>query len=874
MIAATLSGRVTRKSDGSAIAGAIVTLSTPDRSSPYPVVAPVCFVRTDANGRWSMTVPKAGNYEVTANARGFVAASRSNVRVSSTARIDAIDFTLGDGGIVLEGMVTKSDGAPLDHALVIARLYGRPTAFTAVTDPKGHYALALADGRYQFQAAHTDYASEWKNVTASQSEVINFSLVPGSVIRGRIVIRGTHAPLANALVSGFGVIGIRTDAQGAFEFRDLSAMEYRFHARAAGYATRTSTRVLVTPGQLVDGIEIEVDPAFTLSGRLVQKGGQGIGVEDAVISARPSREPSMPVTASTDASGAFHIVGLPPGDYTLSGKTDTHMFEDEKPITISDRDVGDVTIELDIGVTLSGRVEPPTVATVELQFDPGDGTYDLNQYARAGRTRVETDASGTFRLPQIPDGNFEIVATTVDGRFGTLPINVAGAAQSGLVVTLAPRSTISGRVVDADGKPRRGLSVYRQSLYRKEKATTLMGVNSPFARTAADGSFKFSSLEAGDYLVTVDFKDGTYVHVDGKTDVRDVTVVVPGRAGVITGQVIDATGKPVARAHVAAMREGDAPFPPQEGLGQTTTDDTGHFRFDIPEGTYTVGAQYPVGGPHGVRSGIKAGQSVTITLEPRGSLTIDVTQQGSRVPKASISCNAPTALAFGDERDAVPPVTFRGLPAAELDCEIKADGGYTKLKATTRAGKDTKIVVDLPGWASLTGTVVSAMTNKPLSGVTVSAVGGESSTTTDASGHFVLDRAPAGTQTVWFSADQPRLPDFGADEVSYTASPGQRVDMGTVHVVTPVSDAPGTLGMRVDERGGALVVVHVQTGGPAASVGIHAGDAIVSIDGRDVSALTLPIAKRVLLDGAVADDQPVTIGLARHVTVKIRARYF
>ena len=68
-------------------------------------------------------------------------------------------------------------------------------------------------------------------------------------------------------------------------------------------------------------------------------------------------------------------------------------------------------------------------------------------------------------------------------------------------------------------------------------------------------------------------------------------------------------------------------------------------------------------------------------------------------------------------------------------------------------------------------------------------------------------------------------------------------------VVTPVSDAPGTLGLLVED---ALVVIHLQTGGAAVRAGLEVGD---SIDGRDVAALTLPIPKRLFLDGVFSADQ-------------------
>ncbi len=862
-IAARVSGRVTRKTDGAAIAGAIVTLSTPRELLTGRHAPQIECVRTDTDGRWSLTLHKPDRYEVSATAPGYASASRTRMHVSSSVKLDDIDFELAEGGVVIEGVVTSSDGDGLDGALVIARLEpARHKAFTAVADANGRYALSLAEGMYHLEAAYDDYASEWGRVTPTQGCVRNFSLVRGGVVRGRVVVRDTREPVAGAIVSGASIVV--ADENGAFEFRRLAAMEHRFSARAVGYATRTATHVLVRPGQVVESIELEVERAYSLSGRVVDKGGQGIA--DVFVVAARSRGPWNDST-STDENGFFQIVGLNPGEYLLTAVNDTNQVQIDTPIAIRDQDVGDVVIEIDVGVTISGRVEPATVAVIGLQLAVEDGA-DLNQYTRAGKTRVATDATGAFTLEGIPNGNFEVVAATADGRFGLTPITVADVAQSGVVVTLTPRSRISGRVVDGNGKPVQNMQVYCRPLYRREPPKWSSWLNSPFARVATDGSFRFSSLDAGDYLITANHKDGAFVHVDGTTEARDVTVVLPARGAAITGRVVDASGRPVARVGVIAMREGGSPVPLAWDMGHATTDDAGYFTTgETPIGTYFITASYPTGGPTGICGGVTAGQDVTLTLQELGSLTIDVVQHGSRVPSVSILCVGLRSFVHEELINAVPPVTFERLPAAEYECDIKADGGGTKFKVTTRAGADTNMVVDLPAWSSLTGTVVHPMTNKPLANVHVS-VRGDSSATTDADGRFVLERVPAGSDTAWFSPNRRDFRDFGADEHPFTATPGQRVDMGTINVVAPVSDAPGTLGLLVDD---ALVVIHLQTAGAAVRAGVVVGDSIVSIDGRDVAELTLPIAKRLFLDGVVSAGQRVRLRLARQVTIEVVA---
>ncbi len=190
--------------------------------------------------------------------------------------------------------------------------------------------------------------------------------------------------------------------------------------------------MLITPSQVVESIELEVDPAFSMSGRVVQMGGQGI--EDVAVVAARTRAPAND-SASTDAKWSFQIVGLNPGEYSLTAVNGTNMVKIDTPIAIRHHDVGDVVIEIDVGVTISGRVEPARVTVVGLQLAVEDGG-DLNHYTRAGKTRVATDTTGAFSLEGIPNGNFEVVAATADGHFGLTAITAADVAQSGVVVTL------------------------------------------------------------------------------------------------------------------------------------------------------------------------------------------------------------------------------------------------------------------------------------------------------------------------------------------------------------------------------------------------------------------------------------------------------
>lgn len=874
--AAILSGRITRTGNDAAIAGAVVAVAPRQPVGYISDNGAAITVVSDADGRWTAQVRMPGTYELAATAKGYIPGSRSQIRVTAAAPVDGLDFVLEPGGTMVEGIVADTDGSPVNGARIVARIVAREDrgspAFSALAGRDGRYSLTLAEGSYQLEAIHDEYASAWKNVTVGRdTATVDFSLRKGGVIRGRVIAHDTKEPVADALVDSFGRIEARTEAQGKFTISRLDALEYVLDARAPGYATTSGARVLVRVGEVVDGIELAMNPAFTIAGRVVQKGDPSRGVEGVMMNANIGPG-GIEASAPSDADGRFEIPGAKPGEYFLIASKADLLHAEGQRVTIVDKDMLDVTIEVSTGVTIFGRVEPPTLATIGLLTEMEPAVYDPTKELNAQMARASTDASGAFTLRNVPDGTFQVSAMTRDGRVGTLPITVAGADQSGLVVQVTPRASIGGRVVDTNGKPIEGEYVHARLLY--QRPTYMMRTDGyfPGVSSAADGSFKIVGLAPGNYSVIVDRNRAVDVTLDGATARTGIVLVVPARDGVIFGQVVDTSGKPVANAFVTAGRETSEAaglFAPKFSFGESVTSDAaGRFTIEkLREGTYTVWAEYPRGGPHGARAGIKTGQSTTIEIEPLGSLSIDVTHNGARVSKFAVRCICLTSFGGGEVRDVAAPYTLERLPAGDYECEIDGDGGVTRAKASVRSGTETKLVVELSAWASLTGTVIGVTSGKPVSGIDV-LVRGET-VATDTSGRFVLARVPAGKGTVLLSA-RNAIP-IGVDKRSYVAKPGERADLGTIKIVAPRTGEPGNLGFLLEVRTGLLAVTNVQTGGPAANAGLEVGDTILSIDGRQVSDLGVETANRLLGPGVVGEGQTVTLGLARGAAIAVTA---
>ena len=157
-------------------------------------------------------------------------------------------------------------------------------------------------------------------------------------------------------------------------------------------------------------------------------------------------------------------------------------------------------------------------------------------------------------------------------------------------------AALSGRVLRGDTG-----AVVKRAMVR------LAGQDTRVRRTAQtddNGRYQFTALQAGRYTVTVSkagFITLAYgqkhprqpalpIQVDAGRRLRDVNVALP-RGSVITGQVVDEDGEPMARAMVQMLR-----YVYRQGLrqiepaGTDQTDDRGQYRvFDLEPGEYFVG---------------------------------------------------------------------------------------------------------------------------------------------------------------------------------------------------------------------------------------------------------------------------------------------
>lgn len=798
-------GRVTDAATGAGVPGAVVLL-TPKGLDQRALVhsreddgGHRLTARTRADGTWVLPAVAAGRYALSAAAAGYLPSTRTDVVLAAGADNDGLDLGLGRGGHEVRGTVLDIGGGPVEDVLVrVTRTdEGNPFNFDrpglgAVTDEEGAFAIHLADGQYAVTTAHADYVEAQQSLRVDGGpRTLSITLTPAGSIEGRVLSRATGKPIEGAIVSrsgeetagivlqGVGKDQAVTDEEGRFHLRGLASGVARLSAATRGYATRQPVEVVLGVAEHVQGVEILVDPALTISGFVVARGDEERGLEGVLVGAFSLQPPRLLVAAAPSASdGYFEIVGVAPGGYTVGA-----VGEDALPnllgtsAQVRDADVTDVLVVMDAGVHVRGRVVPPAPARLSIRIDDeGLSLGTMVQAMSNALVRTLADEAGAFDLHPVAAGSLTLVAEAEDGSHGELEVEVGSTDVEGLVVELRPRASVRGRVVDAQGAPGRGLEVTLRAKAAPARAGFALaagegGAGAFGARSAAtdeDGNFVVKGLDAGEYDVSV--MAGRSVLEWARPEVPEeprrplvvavaeaerregLVLAVEARDGVIRGVVVGADGEPVLDAWVTAVRsdsmrewiaglgggeasedDDDDADAREQGMRQwemlgfseppVLTDEAGRFAIEgLRHGTYRLRAESHKDGARGTMDEVPLGADVRIALAALAGLEGVVRRGGKPVLEYTVSVQGPSSR----QQQVYAPdgrFTMARLDAGAYEVLVRCDAGTAKAEVEIDEGGTTSVTLDVGGWASLRGVVVDAATGDPIPGLVVTVMG-------------------------------------------------------------------------------------------------------------------------------------------------------
>ena len=340
-LAGTIEGTV-RDPRGGALGGvavaAVPRVPVSELGTGRRQIGPAATAMTDAAGRYRIEKLPLEAYAVTASARGFEPAYRSEaVLRADSHHLRGIDLTLVPGGARLSGTVLDTGGGAVAGARVtaIAPVTQTPDltqAFQATTGSDGRYELHLAGrGRYLLAVDADGYAQTRLPPQNLEGDVTrDITLSPAAQVRGRVVdARGANLAGAAVTIARIGrpdlpfVSSTISDGAGAFAFRGVLAGEHRLWARLGPRSGRLAAALAVKDADHVDGLTVVLQEGRTITGQVRdQTGGPISGVE--LWFSTEEGAPSQERQAVTGRDGRYRIEGVLPGQYQLSARAPTY----------------------------------------------------------------------------------------------------------------------------------------------------------------------------------------------------------------------------------------------------------------------------------------------------------------------------------------------------------------------------------------------------------------------------------------------------------------------------------------------------------------------------------------------------------------------
>jgi protocatechuate 3,4-dioxygenase beta subunit len=775
-------GRVARASDGTGVANASVTLMRPQIiSSPEPVVT-----ITDASGEWSVEGLAPGRYDIAVTSAGERPALLRGVVLSAGKDHPNIDHALEAGGTVVSGTITDPNGAPIAGARfeairAIDQSGGLPSMFATVADDHGRYALRLDPEHYMVGVVHRDHVRIRSRMLLTDTpRTRDYRLVPGGVIRGRVLARADGRPIAGAILRvqppvsakfGSDTAGYETravsDETGAFEMRGLPSGAVTIAATAPGWTNVELTTVPLGVAEEVEGVEVLADPAYRLAGFVVAADDETVGVRDVSLVAFDLTNPGrMRLSEPSQADGYFVVHGIAPGRYWLVAWGNDIVASFDQTLEVEDHDVDDHLVRAERGHALLGRVEPAAdvmvYASISTDFG-GAGLFALRSMMKTMMSTfraVRPAPDGTFALRPLAAGKYIIEARGRSELRGTIDVEIADADKDGVTIPLAAGVRLSGSVQDATGEPVSGVTVnLMPEVQRTITMSSMFSGTGLEAVTDESGRFDIGGIEPGKYKYQVrddlmlgmpwaepeDPQRPAHERVVELSADRSIDLSIAS-ARTLAGRVLDEHGKPVAGAWIVAwpelaldelsfgfdggtgMAKGKQPALP-ESLTREMSRQLSPM-FALPAVLSDDDGRFVVEGMRRSRYTITAhaarGQLTGRDegVEPASAFELELAPVGAlHVKLAGAPANGSITVRLeGPEarrvefRDSRELVIERLAPA-DWRVVVEAPGGTAAAEAEIIAGSTTDLDLTLAAWSSITGTIVDRTTGEPVGGL-------------------------------------------------------------------------------------------------------------------------------------------------------------
>ena len=577
----TLKGRVVYE-DGTAFEGFVTVSSGTDMEAIIMTGAGAVVASIDREGRFVVGGLPPGPVVVSAVSPGRTRAIGAPITLP---RADEYVLTLGGSEVHRGRVLDDADGTPLEGASVTAGSGGPGIGFLLTrvfTDAEGRFELAVPAGDGGMFVEAEGYAPHTGQLTGSGGDD-EVRLLRMARVTGRVLSKADPTGVEGAWVfampleRGFSLAfpaAVKTGASGRFEMPGIVPGAVTIFAMGGGWTSVGLGDVepegynplaqTLAPGEAKE-IELAVEPAGRLAGRVVTQAGRGVAgavlaLKSSFFAFRLAAQTALfgggVGTTVADGDGRFVVDTLVPGvtyrvEATAVGSPP--FVSDELTLASGATERLDLVLEAPRWLVLavkSSDGSPLAAATVTAAVSR-DGTDAWQRVSG----EWHTDATGTARVGPLPPGTIAVQAKAGEHLAIQDWQPVAGGTATGDLadaVVLEKGLSVGGRVTVPEGASPARVSVTVQSR-RPGRGRWVW----EHTAAEADGTWRLGGLPEGTYEVEAEivWQDERYeakATVAAGDEAVDLELVATGSrdgSGLVV-RVLGPDGEPVPGGNV------------------------------------------------------------------------------------------------------------------------------------------------------------------------------------------------------------------------------------------------------------------------------------------------------------------------------------
>lgn len=597
------------------VAGRVSVQETDGRTAPSALAE---SLRGEAglDGRFAIDAVPPGQHVLAVVAPGH-APRRVEVEVrNGDAQADVGDVAL-ETGLTIRGRVRDKARAPVAGASIYAyqRWSDLGTPAEARSEVDGSFVLAgLSPGAYQLRVKASGFGGVDREVDAG-AENVELVLEPAGAILGTVTDEAGE-PVESYRVTARAVrregpvltspprsasVG---SADGRFTLDDVAEGTYVLVIAAPERASATVSAVRVTSGATTDVGRVRLGAGGVVRGSVSD--ATGAPVPGATLSVRGPGRLFGPVTpeATSDASGAFEVRGVPAGTVELNA---AHPAFAGGRVVGLEVDPAKGPTEARVVLSRGGRVE----GRVRMRDGTGipGAKVGVVPLPRGGAPSfpdsgaLTTASDGSFLAERIPSGPALVMLMSGVGQMLEMLESVqqreiqVREGETTSVEFASREILVTGRVTRS-GAPLpnvrvrlRGDRVFLGSFSAPGVPAPPSGPQRLTGVTREDGDFELLVNEPGKFFVEVETLDGKLSYPghevqipDGETHFLNLSFAGLPVAGVVVDKETE-QGVPRVNVWAAPTKPGGS------GGGSAVTRADGRFQLDVEPGEYSLRAE-------------------------------------------------------------------------------------------------------------------------------------------------------------------------------------------------------------------------------------------------------------------------------------------